>query len=109
MVAPVSTNDLVRAAVERILRCCSPVRIILFGSRARGDHRPDSDLDLMVVLDRVEDHHAAIVDLRRALADLPVAKDIIVADQPQMERRRLVPGAIEGVVDREGRVVFERT
>lgn len=45
------------AVVRRIVEMIDPVSIWLFGSRARGDHKPDSDFDLLVVT-RIEDGEA---------------------------------------------------
>ncbi|WP_462323154.1 nucleotidyltransferase domain-containing protein, partial [Halochromatium sp.] len=41
--------ELLRRRVEIIVRAADPDAIILFGSRARGDARPDSDIDLLVI------------------------------------------------------------
>jgi len=46
---PAVTDDLLQEVLRRILEVGSPLRIILFGSRARGQARPDSDLDLLVI------------------------------------------------------------
>jgi len=43
--SPAVLDDLVRRIAERF----SPDKIILFGSRARGDAGPDSDIDLLVL------------------------------------------------------------
>ena len=64
-------------AVERIRRF-APVRIILFGSWARGTARPDSDLDLLVVLPHVENKRRATVEILRALNGLPISQDVVV-------------------------------
>ena len=37
--------------VQRIVKKFRPERVILFGSQARGDAGPDSDVDLLVVMD----------------------------------------------------------
>ncbi|HAO79771.1 MAG TPA: hypothetical protein DCQ92_12500, partial [Verrucomicrobia subdivision 3 bacterium] len=39
-------SDLMRKLVRRVVRVAKPQKILLFGSRARGDHHPDSDIDL---------------------------------------------------------------
>lgn len=53
--------------VERLANQFSPQQIVLFGSHARGDAEPDSDIDLLVVMPEVEDRGSAVVEMRRAL------------------------------------------
>ena len=75
------TPAAVAVAVERIAAACQPRAILVFGSRARGQARPDSDLDLFVLLQSaVPDGVALRRRLRSLLADLPFAKDILVSD-----------------------------
>jgi len=62
----------------RIVERFHPLKVILFGSMARGDARPDSDLDLLVVLPHVENKHSAMVEIFRALSDIPAPVDVLV-------------------------------
>lgn len=57
-------------AVEDVVRAAAPRRIVLFGSVAHGDEGPDSDLDLLVVFDRIEsvDRTRLISSIRRAIS-----------------------------------------
>jgi hypothetical protein len=59
----ISRNDLVAALrlLEPQLRDCGVSRLAIFGSRARGDHRPDSDLD--VLIDVLPDKKFSALDL----------------------------------------------
>jgi predicted nucleotidyltransferase len=53
--------------------------VYLFGSRARGDHDPDSDVDVLIVLDRIEGYGR---DLRRssdAVSDLSLASGLPIS------------------------------
>ena len=93
---------------RRILGVSSPQKIILFGSYARGDFGPDSDLDLMVVMDQVDSPRSESVRLRRALRGLLAPVDIIVATSEQLERHKNTIGLIYRVVLTEGKVIYER-
>ena len=73
-----TTADVIQTMTDRIVRDFHPLRLMLFGSHARGDARPESDIDLLVVLPQVTNQRLAAVAIRRALADLPVCKDIAV-------------------------------
>lgn len=75
----VIVNEWLPAIVGRIVRVADPVRIILFGARARSDARYDDDYELLVILDEVSDRDAARVELRRSFADIPVSAEILVA------------------------------
>jgi excisionase family DNA binding protein len=78
--ASTSTLDLwLPQIVGRLVRAMDPARIVLYGARARGDHRPDSDYELLVILDEVPDRRAARLEVRRLLDDLPISKDVTVA------------------------------
>jgi predicted nucleotidyltransferase len=86
---------------QRIVDRCGATRIVLFGSVARGDDGPDSDLDLLVVLPVVGRRHDAAVQVLRELRDLPVPVDVTVVDEAGFERGRKLPGLIR-VALREG-------
>jgi hypothetical protein len=49
-----------------VIGSAGPARIVLFGRRARREARPDSDYDLLVVLDQIPDRRAARLELRRS-------------------------------------------
>jgi len=103
-----ATADLIVEMTDRIVRKFNPLKVILFGSRARGEPRPDSDVDLLVVLPEIEDKRGAAVEIRRALRDLPVSKDIVVATPDEIARRGNLVGSVLRPALREGKVLFER-
>ena len=84
-----------------------PARIVLFGSRARGDARPDSDYDLFVEMefDDFRECHNRVSDVTRAAAE-DCEFDIILARPGVLEARRNDPGYVEWDVARDGVVVY---
>ena len=103
-----TTNELIADMTARIARDFQPLRIILFGSHARGDATPDSDIDLLVVLSDATDKRQAAIEIRRALRDLPVSKDIIVTTPDEIARRGDLIGPVLRPALREGKVLYER-
>lgn len=102
------TDDWLPPIVGRIVRTVDPVRIILFGSRARGNARPDSDFDLLVVLDQIDDRRAMRLRIRASIDDLPIAKDIVVATTEQASWAPQLIGDVLQTAVAEGRVLYER-
>jgi predicted nucleotidyltransferase len=103
-----ATADYIPDLINCIVRNFDPVRIILFGSHARGDAGPQSDIDLLVVLPVVEDKRKAAVQIRTALADFPVPKDIIVSSPSEIAERGHLVGTVLRPALQEGRVIYER-
>jgi len=80
-----------------------PEEVIVFGSRARGEQRQSSDLDMAVIVD--EDERKLPSDLR---ADIPMLADILVISRGRFEEFKPWINTIEREIDREGIRVYER-
>ena len=101
-------NEFISIMTERIVQSFDPLQIILFGSQARGDTDQDSDIDLLVVFEELTNKRKTAIDIDRALADLPVAKDIIVSTPEELERGRTRIGSVLRYAQQEGRVIWKR-
>ena len=104
------TNEvIVTTMVDRIVDRFQPARILLFGSRARGTDNRWSDVDLLVVMEEVADKRRAAVEMRRALADLLVSKDILVTTPDEIASRGQIIGTVLHAALRDGKVLYERS
>jgi HEPN domain-containing protein/predicted nucleotidyltransferase len=93
---------------ERLVRDFAPLQVTLFGSYGRGEGRPESDVDLLVVLPEVDDKREAAVAIQRALADIPVAKDVVVTTPGELRLRGSLVGSILRPALSEGRILYRR-
>ncbi len=89
---------------DRIVERCDASRIVLYGSVARGDDGPDSDIDLLVVMPIVGRRHDTSVRVLNELRDIPVPVDITVVDPAKLDEEASVPGVVRAAM-REGRVL----
>ena len=96
------------AITQRILAVSDPIKVIIFGSHARGDYGKDSDLDLLVVLENVDSTRAASNQLRESLRGLLYPIDVIVATPEQMERYQDSQEMIYSIAQKEGKIIYER-
>lgn len=100
--------EVLSRATELLRDAARPTRIILFGSRARGDTRSDSDFDLMVVLDRVVDRAAEMVRLARVLSPLRLPVDLLVVSEEAFRYWSDTPGNVYSAARSEGKVLYEQ-
>ncbi len=87
-------GDRIDEMVRRIVAEAQPRRIVLFGSAARGDLRPDSDIDLLVIVPDGVHRRRTAQQLYRALRGIGVPYDIVVATVGDLERHGDVPGYV---------------
>ncbi len=93
---------------DRIVEHFAPLRIILFGSHARGEATAHSDIDLLVVFSTVDNKRQKTLDILGALGDLPVAKDIVVTTPTEIAEYGNLVGLVLRPALREGKVIYER-
>ncbi len=98
-----------QSIVDRVVALTGPDMIYLFGSRARGDFEPDSDLDLLVVVpepvgDRPQRQH----ELREALAGLRPVVDAWIMGRLRFEEEKNVVGGLAYPATHDGRLVYAK-
>lgn len=103
-----TTVQIIQQMVERLVDRFDPDEIILFGSQARDTASQESDIDLLVIKSFSGSKRAKQLEMRLALHDIPVQKDIILATPEEVARRREVVGTILRPALREGKVLYVR-
>lgn len=98
--------------VQAIVQEVDPEAVILFGSHARGDARPDSDVDLMVIertpFSPQRSRRAQYSRLSTVLREFPFAKDILLYSQDEFNYWKDSPNHVVGRAQREGRLLHVR-
>jgi len=102
------TADLLDEIVRRIVAVIHPEKIILFGSRARGQARPTSDIDLLVIANSEEPRERRSPPLYGALSDIMIDMDILVYTPEEVYDWSQVRQAFSTTAIREGRVLYEK-
>ena len=93
--------------IEKIRSVAGPERIILFGSAARGTMTTDSDMDLLVIKNHLQDQRSEAVRIRKALAEFRIPVDIIVMSVERFEETKNVIGGIAYPAYKYGRILYE--
>lgn len=101
-----STSETIDLAVRLLVEAAHPQKIILFGSYARGDETPDSDLDLVVILPSVDNQFSEMIRLRRTLREIRMPIDVLVYTAEDVRTRGTWPGTALHEALHCGRVVY---
>jgi predicted nucleotidyltransferase len=101
--APIGIDNAIKKIVDRF----HPVKIILFGSYARGAAGPDSDVDLLVVMDVKDSKRRQAVEIDLALSDRTFPLDLIVVTPEEFEKYRDIVGHILYPAIREGKIFYD--
>ena len=100
-------DRIVEQIVNRIVAASRPEKVVLFGSRARGEQRRESDYDLLVIKESDEPRYARAVPLYEALVGLLANVDIMVYTPDEVSEWSAVPEAFVTTAVREGKVLYE--
>ena len=100
-------DRLMEQIVSRIVAASHPQKVVLFGSRARGEPRSESDYDFLVIKKSDEPRYRRAVPLYEALVGLLANVDIMVYTPEEVSEWSDVPEAFVTTAVREGKVLYE--
>lgn len=92
--------------VRQVVAVAQPLRVILFGSVARGTGGPDSDFDLLVVMPEGTHRRHTAEALYRAIRGVTIPFDLVVATPDDLERHRDNPGLVYQAILAEGKTLY---
>ncbi len=102
------SENILRDVIGRIRRIAQPEKIVLFGSRALGNTRPDSDFDLLVIKHSSRPRYRRAGPIYAALADIPAEVEVVVYTPEEINEWSNVPQAFITTALHEGKVLYER-
>ncbi|MDT0632152.1 nucleotidyltransferase domain-containing protein [Rubrivirga sp. S365] len=100
-------DPLVRPLVAQIVAEFDPLRVVLFGSRAAGTARPDSDVDLLVVMPDGTPRRRAMVEIGARLPRPGVGIDLLVTTPAVLAQHGDNPGLVYREILRTGRTLYD--
>ncbi len=107
------SEQLLKNVVRIIVETADPEQIILFGSQSRGEAREDSDIDLIIVesepFGAKRSRRKEMAKLWRALASVPVPKDLLVCSRDEVEYWQDSLNNVIARALREGKILYERS
>jgi predicted nucleotidyltransferase len=106
------TDEVLGDMVQAIVREVGPERIYLFGSRARGDARRDSDVDLLIVVCEPFGHeHNRFQEINRvylALSSFRIPNDVLLYSSDEFAKWSQSLNHVVGRCSREGKLLYAR-
>jgi len=102
-------EELLQTITTRIADAIQPQKIILFGSWARGERGPHSDIDLLIIQESALPRPQRYAQVRRLFWGMGIPMDILVYTPEEFVRYQSVPGSFTHTVAREGRVLYARS
>ncbi len=93
--------------IHRVIHTVPATRIILFGSAATGQMTRDSDIDLLIIKDTVDDLKGERIRIRQALRGLGYPFDVILMTQDRFEETKGVIGGIAYPASKYGRIIYD--
>lgn len=103
------TQEKIQQATQKIADTISPEKIILFGSFAYGKPTPDSDVDLLIIVESDRHPHERSASISEMLYPRPFPVDVIVRTPAEVKERLAIGDGFFQEIMTKGKVLYERT
>jgi uncharacterized protein len=94
--------------IDRIVALIEPEKIIMFGSRAKGNNTEDSDVDLLILKEGVNNRRQYTQKLYKDLMPINIALDIIIDTPENFEKHKKEKSFIYYQIDKTGILIYEK-
>lgn len=102
-------DSALQKAVDIIVKVADPDKIILFGSRSRGDNRDDSDYDICVLKQNVEHKRRLAQKIYVSLCDVDTPIDVVVQTPESFEILKDDPYLVYKQIAKDGVAIYEKS
>ena len=103
------TPEIIEEVKNRLIKVYDPVAIYLFGSYAWGNPDDDSDLDLLIVVEKSDEkRHKRAIHASDALWDLKISKDILVFTKDEFVQDVTIATTLCHSIEQEGKLLYAR-
>jgi len=101
-------DKLISDMVEQIVRTCNPIRVMLFGSVAKGEMRPDSDIDLLVIQNTDVPRAYRAAALKPFFLESVVPVDVVVMTEAEFAEESVRPYSFAHSAATSAIVLYEK-
>lgn len=101
-------DNFIQQITARIVERFNPRRVVLFGSRARGDAELDSDIDLFIEMESDKRPPERSIEISRLFGLRDWGMDVIVYTPGEVSRLRGIHGTLLSIIESEGKILYER-
>jgi len=101
-------RNLIQQITSKIVENFNPWRIILFGSQAKGNSDPSSDIDLFIEMDTDKRPPERYIEVNRLFGLREWAMDVIVYTSDEVKRLKDIHGTLLSTIESEGQILYDR-
>jgi len=104
----IQTNDYINEIRERLTTNLSPEKIILFGSYASGIPDKNSDVDMLIITNRILPQKGRSIIAEKLMSGIQIPTDFLIYTSAEVEKLKTIKSHIIYEIIRKGKVIYEK-